>query len=338
MKSLLAPLLLLPLALSAEILLPDPAVLADQGRYAMVGTDDNSSKQGRFKIYTSTNLVDWSVLPTKLDGNAILPNSELIEWICFWAPQVFRWNGKYGLAYTAGYRWAIALSDKLEGPYRKYADFPRAEGSHPRIDPCIFFDEGGKVYAYWSDISFPGIAGVELSADLKQFVGKPVCCVKRDKPWELKPLEPKYEALNAKYREEYAKEGKVFTERYGTSPTTAEGPSVIKRHGKYVLFYSTNDYRSPDYSVCAAVADSPLGPWKKLQEYPVLSREESGLNGTGHGDVVFDGEGRMWYVFHAHNSSIRISPRRTGIIRLEETLAPDGYPRYKAIPRTMRLF
>ena len=38
-----------------------------------------------------------------------------------------------------------------------------------------------------------------------------------------------------------------------------------------------------------------------------------------------------------HNSAIRISPRRTGVIRLRETIGSDGYPRYGADMMTMRL-
>ena len=111
----------------------------------------------------------------------------------------------------------------------------------------------------------------------------------------------------------------------------------MKRHGKCVLFYSANDFRSPDYCVGAAVSDHPLGPWKKLQTGAVLSREHTGLNGTGHGDVFFGQDGNLWYVFHAHNSGIRVSPRRTGVIRLVETVGEDGYPRYAADPLSMRL-
>ena len=74
-----------------------------------------------------------------------------------------------------------------------------------------------------------------------------------------------------------------------------------------------------------------------MQSGPVLSRAQTDLNGTGHGDVFFDGVGDMWYVFYAHRSEIRISPRRTGVIRLIETVEKDGYLRYKADEPSMRL-
>ena len=96
-------------------------------------------------------------------------------------------------------------------------------------------------------------------------------------------------------------------------------------------------FRSPDHCVGVAVADTPLGPWRKLQSRAVLSREDTGFNGTGHGDVFVGQDGMLWYVFHAHHSSIRVNPRRTGVIRLRETLGSDGYPRYEADRVTMRL-
>jgi beta-xylosidase len=103
------------------------------------------------------------------------------------------------------------------------------------------------------------------------------------------------------------------------------------------LFYSTNDFRSPDYRVGVAVADSIFGPYKKLQNAPVIARENTGLNGSGHGDVFFDDKGHMWYVFHAHHSNIEISPRRAVVVKLIETVGKDGYPRYKIDYKTMRL-
>lgn len=53
--------------------------------------------------------------------------------------------------------------------------------------------------------------------------------------------------------------------------------------------------------------------------------------------MFLDDAGAMWYVFHAHHSGIRVNPRRTGVIRLAETVGADGCPRYEADPQSMRL-
>ena len=75
------------------------------------------------------------------------------------------------------------------------------------------------------------------------------------------------------------------------------------------------------------------GTWTPYEKNPVLGNAKLGTCF----DVNVVTDGMLWYVFHAHNSAIRISPRRTGVIRLRETVGSDGYPRYGADMMTMRL-
>ena len=56
--------------------------------------------------------------------------------------------------------------------------------------------------------------------------------------------------------------------------------------GKYYLFYSANHFMSRDYAVGYAVADSPLGPWHKPANNPIIHRSTVGENGSGHGRKV----------------------------------------------------
>ena len=94
-----------------------------------------------------------------------------------------------------------------------------------------------------------------------------------------------------------------------------EGPTVVNHGGKYYLFYSANDFRNRDYAVGYAVADSPQGPWIKNPE-PIISRHNTGLPGTGHGDIFIDRNGKFRYVFHSHNSQTEVAPRKTYIVEL----------------------
>lgn len=95
----------------------------------------------------------------------------------------------------------------------------------------------------------------------------------------------------------------------------SEGPTVVKLDGTYYMFYSCNDFRSIDYAMGYATAKSPLGPWKKHKK-PIVSRHLTGENGTGHGDLFRDGDGRWMYVLHTHNSNSKVSPRRTAMVEL----------------------
>ena len=54
----------------------------------------------------------------------------------------------------------------------------------------------------------------------------------------------------------------------------AEGPSVLKKEGIYYLIYSANHFESKNYGVGYATSDSPMGPWKKYEENPILQRAD----------------------------------------------------------------
>ena len=321
---------------SAEILLPDPSIAVVGKRYYLIGTEYapigdpqlKPSDDAVFPLYVSDDLHAWRLAETAAGEGRCLVKADAFGKRLFWAPQLFTRNGRWFFAYTCDFRWGIAVADRPEGPFKHWMSYASKKGQ--AIDPFVFQDDDGCAYVYFSSAELDGMAVAPLSPDLKSLAGRPAKCITNDQLWERKPLEPQYESLNRKF-------GYDKWDRFCCGIGTTEGPTVIKRHGKYVLFYSANDFRSPDYCVGAAVADRPLGPWRKLQTDAVLSREHTGLNGTGHGDVFVGPDGNLWYVFHAHNSGIRVNPRRTGVIRLVETVGTDGYPRYAADPQTMRL-
>lgn len=324
-------LILMSVCTLAEILLADPSIVREATSYFLVGTEPApnsvSAKEAVFPVLKSNDLKTWNPLDSGYPEGRILPRNVAFGKKFFWAPQLFARDGKHYFAYTCEHGWGIAMADRVEGPYRHLATMAKGRG---RIDPFVLQDDDGSVYAYCSDWNLGGISAVKLKPDMSGFDGEPTLCVKNTESWEKKPLEKRFEELNAKF-------GYGEDDAFKCSRGTIEGPTVVKRRGKYVLFYSANDYRSPDYCVGAAVSDTPTGPWKKLQSGPVLSQAETGFNGTGHGDVFDDNAGNLWYVFHAHNSGIRIHPRRAGMIRLVESVGADGYPRYAADPKSMKL-
>jgi hypothetical protein len=76
-----------------------------------------------------------------------------------------------------------------------------------------------------------------------------------------------------------------------------EGPWVTRQRGRYWLFYAGNDFTSPSYGIGAAVADHPLGPYRK-QPVPLLQTGRSWI-APGHASVApgLDGEPQLF--FHA---------------------------------------
>ena len=195
------------------------------------------------------------------------------------------------MAYTADEQIAIATSDSPLGPFKQHI-LKSLSGTGNQIDPFIYFDDNGKVYLYHVKLQKGNrIFVVEMKADLSDIIsGTEKECISGTEYWEN-------------------------TEK--TDWPVTEGPTVIKHNGLYYLIYSANDFRSKDYSVGYATSNSPIGPWKKHVGNPIISRAQLGLNGTGHGDVFFDKDGKMKYVMHVHHSNSKVSPRATGIIDLQ---------------------
>jgi beta-xylosidase len=76
-----------------------------------------------------------------------------------------------------------------------------------------------------------------------------------------------------------------------------EGPFVTRQNGRYWMFYAGNDFGTPAYGIGVAVADHPLGPYRK-QGDPLL-KSTSDWTAPGHAPVAagLDGEPRLF--FHA---------------------------------------
>ena len=70
-----------------------------------------------------------------------------------------------------------------------------------------------------------------------------------------------------------------------TPPGFNEGAFVIKRKGVYYLMWSEYDTRDPRYSVAYGTSDSPMGPFTKAAENPIL-KGEGQVKGAGHHSVV----------------------------------------------------
>src|SRR5690606_30775752 len=77
----------------------------------------------------------------------------------------------------------------------------------------------------------------------------------------------------------------------------AEAPLVVKHDGLYYMFYTTNHFRSPDYAVGYAVAEKPLGPYKKFSGNPILKPNDK-LQGTGTTSLVKAPNGELYMFYH----------------------------------------
>ena len=77
----------------------DPTVFFEKGTYYLYGTNDEAPDNG-IKVFTSTDRKIWYNPPSVSDGMA-LRKQESFGTAGFWAPQVFKYGGKYYMAYVA---------------------------------------------------------------------------------------------------------------------------------------------------------------------------------------------------------------------------------------------
>lgn len=268
------------------IRLADPTIFFDKETYYLYGT---SSANG-FLVYTSTDLKNWSGPVGKSDGHA-LHKGESFGTSGFWAPQIFKHNDKYYMAYTANEKIAIAKSDNPLGPFTQDVQ-KTISGVNRQIDPYIFKDDDGKLYMYHVRVdSGNRIFVARLNDDLSDIMLETAIeCIKAIEPWE--------NTNNAKW-------------------PVAEGPTVVKKDKLYYLLYSANDFRNIDYAVGYATSTSPMGPWKKYAGNPFISRNNTSFNGTGHGDLFTGADKKLYYVLHTHANNQTTGKRKTAIIEVK---------------------
>lgn len=272
-----------------QIYLADPTIFKDNGTYYLYGTKQNPNIKGEgFLVYSSKDNKHWTG-PVGVNDGFALKKGEAFGDKGFWAPQVFKHNSKYFMVYTANENIAVATSNSPLGPFTN--NMKPLDALVKQIDPFVFFDNG-KAYLYH----------VRLQNGNRIFVAE-----MNDDLQSIKP-ETLTECL-------HAAENWENTEK--SEWPVSEGPTVFKQNGLYYLVYSANDFRNPDYAVGYATSSSPIGPWKKADNNPIISRSTAGHPGTGHGDMYYDEEGKMDYVLHTHYSADAVHPRKTAIIKLK---------------------
>ncbi|MFL6673072.1 MAG: glycoside hydrolase family 43 protein [Massilia sp.] len=252
---------------------PDPFVLADGGSYYAYATNSGAKN---VQLLRSSDLRTWAPLPDAMPALAswVRPTDSRV-----WAPEVIQLGANYVLYYTAHDKASdrqcvgAAVAASPTGPFRDSAAAPlvcqvQAGGS---IDASPLL-AGDKLYLYFkSDGNCCGMQthlyAQELRADGLAVLGAPTLLLSNERTWE----------------------GAVV-----------EAPSMFVHDGRFLLFYSANDYSGAAYAVGYAACSGPAGPCIAAPDSPVLkSRGDSiHLIGPGHQDVFQVGE-QTWIAYHA---------------------------------------
>ncbi|MBQ9309933.1 MAG: family 43 glycosylhydrolase [Bacteroidales bacterium] len=253
--------------------LADPFVLYDNGKYYLYGTGADDG----IAVYESLDLRTWRV-PGGGTQYLALDKSDSYGDKWFWAPEVYKVDGKFYMYYSADERICAAVSDSPLGPFTQKDKRPML--NYGSIDNSLFVDDSGKPWLFYVRFNNGNeVWSAELESDLITVrPGTEKFCLRADTAWEMV---------------------------YGS---VTEGPFVLKHDGTYYLTYSANSYESPDYAVGYAVASSPSGPWTKYSGNPILHKA-GGLEGVGHHAFFNDADGKGRIVFHSHNSPGTVQPR-----------------------------
>ncbi|HEY0670273.1 MAG TPA: glycoside hydrolase family 43 protein [Sphingobacteriaceae bacterium] len=293
----------------SRIQLADPTVFYHSGTYYLYGTGSKPYNNG-FIVYTSKNMKIWQGPSGAKTGYALAKGDSFGD-AKFWAPQVFKYDNKFYMAYTANEHIAIASSHSPLGPFTQENKVNLIQGQK-QIDPYVFIDDDGKKYLYHVIVANGGnrIFVARLNDDFSGVKKETLKeCITATEEWE--------NTENDKW-------------------SVTEGPTVIKEKDTYYMVYSANHFRSKDYAVGYATSKSPYGPWKKSEEGPIISRNNVGKNGIGHGDLIKDAKGKWKYVLHTHYSDTAIAPRLTGIVNAVFVNSKNKTEKLKVKPGSFR--
>lgn len=302
----------------------DPYVLYTKGTYYMYGTGGGAEKG--FAAYSSSDMVSW-----KPEGQVFFHDNAngwsdpKSSWDgAYWAPEVYEVNGKYYMFYSAqwkenptkeveNFRIGVAVADKPIGPFVDLAPKPVFDPGYPIIDANVFFDGDGKAYLYYSracykhpveseiadmarkkgwykNIEESWVYGVELKPDFSGVVGEPVMLLRP--PVSLKDKQAEWESRSVTSKE--------------VNRRWTEGSVTFKKDGLYYIMYSANHFGGQHYAIGYATANTPLGPFKKAANNPVLQKNTGRggtVSGTGHNSVAYSPDGKeMFCVYHGRTA------------------------------------
>lgn len=222
-------------------------------------------KQLYFDCFSSPDLVHWTKHPRILD-------SDRVKWArqAMWAPSAIEKDGKYYFFFAANDIQSneepggigVAVADSPAGPFQDYLRKPLIDkihnGAQP-IDQYVFKDEGQYyiVYGGWGRCNIARI---------------------NDKFTGLVPFP----------------DGETYKEI--TPDGYKEGPIMFRRNGKLYFMWSEGGWTGPNYCVAYAIAESPLGPFRRIGK--VLQQDPQIATGAGHHSVINVPNTDQWYIVY----------------------------------------
>ena len=256
----------------------DPAIAVFGDTYYLYPTTDGTAG------WMSTFFRCWSSKDLKNWKNegVVLDLPKALSWAetRAWAPAIAFKNGKYYLYYSANRCVGVAVGDSPTGPFKDPLGRPLvARGQYK----CQSIDP---------------MVLVDEDGSAYLYFGQGRCNVVR---------------LNDDMISFPADQVR------GITPPGYDGsPFVLKRKGVYYLLWSEFDTHTPRCSTAYATSHSPMGPFRKTPDNPIL-KGQGEVRGVGHPSVIQIPGTDQWVIaYHrfripdgnGHNREICLSPMR----------------------------
>ena len=146
-------------------------------------------------------------------------------------------------------------------------------------------------HGIYKEIEESWVYGVELKPDFTGIIGEPVLLLRP--PVSMTDEQSAWESRSVTSKE--------INRRW------TEGSYTFKHGDRYYIMYSANHFAGENYAVGYATGPSPLGPFKKAGNNPVLEKntpEGGDVTGTGHNSIVFSPDGKeMYCVYHGRTTA-----------------------------------
>lgn len=250
----------------------DPFILLFDNKYYLYFTNEEGIQDGYY-VYESSDLINWE------NKGYCLKNIDVKGDKWFWAPEVIYYKNKFYMVYSSEEHLGIAISNSPLGPFKQ--ENKKWLFDDLAIDGHFFLDDDGSIYLYY----------VKLDGQNKIYVAK--------MNGDLLSIDRESEKLLIVAEEEWETKDCLVT----------EGPFVLKHNNKYYLTYSANHTRSADYAIGYAVSSSPLGPFIKYKDNPILSKNNR-FNGLGHHSFTTSKDkNEIIIACHSHYSKEEFKPR-----------------------------
>jgi arabinan endo-1,5-alpha-L-arabinosidase len=232
-----------------------------------------------FKTYISKDLKNW-----KDNGKCFIPGTDYWGTKDYWAPDIYKYQGKYYLlgtfsGKTAKRGTALLVAENINGPYQPLVNNAVTPANWVCLDGSLYIDDNNKpwiIYCHeWLEVTDGQILAQQLSDDLKITIGKPKLLFSASKASWTKAITVS-----------------------GITGFVTDAPFIYRaKNGELLMTWSSFD-KTGKYAIGLSRSESGMliGPWK--HDAATLNSDDG-----GHAMFFTDFLGNLMISYHSPNNA-----------------------------------